>query len=132
MPNLFARGGFREGAHGLNPLANQRFPLWYYFMTSIFGQTALKIFYARQYILVLKESARRKNATFWAKFSNKCSKNGIFDPFFQKFACSAKFVKIGSLYCSRSARKVNRPASPPPPIEKILDQPLLSTTPRMK
>ena len=63
-----------------------------------------------QYILSWGGSARRRNATFWSTFSKKCNKR-LFWPVFS----NCFFGQI--VLCERNP--------PPPPLDKIIDPPLI-------
>ena len=83
-------------------------------MTSIFGKPNQEFFLRRlwrHYILILKGSARRKNAIFWLNVFLKLPKNGLFLPVFV-FQQFYKNIKIGSLQCSRSTRKIDLVGQP--------------------
>ena len=69
-------------------------------------------------------------------------KNAFFTDFFKKFSCGAEsFAKIGAKQCFGRAQKINLVdlkkkgrqnfgkffENPPPPLEKILDPPLILT-----
>ena len=84
----------------IRPLPTQRVPPLNYFEISIFGGRTPKFFkvrHCRQYILILRGSARRINAIFWSKISKKCLKTIFLTCFFQNIACGAENgAKTGS------------------------------------
>ena len=110
-------------------------PFWFCFMTSILGRPTLKVLF---YYFQMR--ARPKKDAILVKIFQKCPKTAFLTCFFfQKFACSAKFLlRIESFYCSGSARNiklVNLKRSStkflkffwktaPSPLKKTLDLPL--------
>ena len=139
-----AKGGLRPPPQGFDPLPTQRVPPLVPFQKSIFGRPTLKFFQRRlwcQFILILRGSARQKNAFFFVKIFQKVPKNGFFDLFFQKnclrrrkFGQNRVFLLLWESSENQSVRpkkKVDQifckfapPPPPPPPLEKILDPPL--------
>ena len=106
-----AKGGLRPPPQGFDPLPTQRVPPLVPFQKSIFGRPTLKFFQRRlwcQFILILRGSARQKNAFFLSKFSKKCPKTAFLTCFFKKIACGAEnLAKTGSFYCFGRAQKIN-------------------------
>ena len=60
-------------------------PLWYFFRNPFLADLW------RQYILTLRGSARQKKTRFFCQKFWKSTQKRLFWPFFQKFACCAKF-----------------------------------------
>ena len=101
---MIFRGGSRggaAGAAGFDPLTNQRFPLWHYFMTSIFGQPTLSFLEAPSTPAYtnLERGAHAEKTRFWEKYYHKKPQKRHFWPVFCfKTGCGARnLVKKGSL-----------------------------------
>ena len=82
-------GGGLHLAQLFDPITNQKVPLWYNFKSSISSRPTLNCFKA---ILILKGSARQKNAVFRAKFFKKSPKT------FFNLAWRAKFCSLYSVW----------------------------------
>ena len=94
---------------GFDPLPTQRVPLWTILRYPILADGPIW----RQFILILRGSARQKNAIFWSKFS-KCAKKRLFRPAFSKlclrrrnFGQNRVFLSLCSALGLGRAREIN-------------------------
>ena len=88
----WSRGGFRGRGRGKRtppslrdstPCRPKGSPLWYFLRNPFLAER-------RQYILILRGSARQKTQFFLSKFLKKCPKTAFFDCFFKNLAAAYK------------------------------------------